>query len=127
MARNMLAWGSEFLTKKLQAHGSVSVEYLRGANKFTVTAMRGRIVHASNTQTAGAKVEWGQRDYLIAASEFARVGLDGPQEGDQLIDVLNGQAIKFEVMRPLGEPGARQSDEEATAFRLHCKQVEAAT
>lgn len=109
-----------------QAAG-VAVTYTRGATAIDITAASGqatvgRTAFASN-RTGGARIEWGDRDYFIAAAAIAALG--EPAEGDKVTETINGVECVFKVLLPnTGEPAWRWSDGETrTTYRLHVKQV----
>jgi hypothetical protein len=98
------------------------VTYRRGAEVLEgVPAVVGRTVFSSNLN-GGARVEWGDRDYLIAAADLADLGGE-PAEGDTIEQTVDGTAVVFKVLPPdTGEPAYRWSDGETRqTWRLHCK------
>ncbi len=112
----------------------VSITYTRGATTLTIldtdgAAWVGRTAFVSN-QNGAARVEWGDRDYLILASALAGLPAAACIDetpvaiGDRITEVVEGASLTFEVMTPgTGEPAARFSDPTRTVVRLHCKQV----
>jgi hypothetical protein len=83
----------------------------------------GRTAFASN-DVGKARVQWGDRDYLILAAALP-AGLGPPFEGDALLETVNGVPCRFEVLQPdTGEPPWRWADESRTVYRLHVKQQE---
>jgi hypothetical protein len=98
------------------------VTYTRGATVLTeVPAVVGRTVFASN-QMGGARVEFGDRDYLIAAADLT---LGEPALGDRITETIDGAAVVFEIVTPdTGEPAYRWSDGETrVTWRVHTKRV----
>jgi hypothetical protein len=113
-----------WLPAQEQAIAGVSggVTYRRGATVLTgVPAVVGRTAFSSN-QLEGPRVEWGDRDYLIAAADLAAIG--EPAEGDEVEQTIGGVPVVFKVLPPgTGEPAWRWSDGETrVTYRLHCKQ-----
>lgn len=111
-----------YLNAALPAAFGVSVTYARGAQQVTVAdAVVGRTVFASNQQGA-ARVEFGDRDYLIPVASLTALG--EPAVGDRITDTVNGTVMTFEVKKPgTGEPAWRYSDPGRTTYRLHTKRV----
>lgn len=87
----------------------------------TVRAWVGRTLFAGQTQSA-ARVEWGDRDYLVTVAAFEEAFGVGtkPAKGDRIVEAGTGT---FELQTPTGEPVWRYSDQTRTVFRLHCKRV----
>lgn len=100
----------------------VTVTYTRGATSRTITAVVGRTVFASQLD-GGPRIEFGDRDYLIEATEMTAFG--DPQIGDRIAETLNGTSRVWEVMTPgTGEPAWRWSDPQHTRYRVHTTQVQ---
>ena len=104
--------------------------------ELPLKAMVGRTVFVSNIVNQ-ARVEFGERDYLVLVSEFVdgfqAKGLDRteivdgvgtPIAGLRIKETIDGQALTFEAMAPNAEPEARFSDPTRQVFRIHCKRVE---
>jgi hypothetical protein len=124
MARNMLAWGQNWINSQLQGHASDTVSYTRVVNGSpvvtSISATVGRTVF-STMQEGGPTIEFGERDYLIPATELP---YSEPQKGDRITVTLNGATEVYEVMPPnANEPAWRWSDAQHTMFRLHMKRV----
>jgi hypothetical protein len=122
----LLHRGQAMLNRSLGTAGGVSVTYTRGATTVTIldtdgAAWVGRTAFAS-TQQGAARVEWGDRDYLILASALAALG--EPQVGDRVAETVEGVELVFEVKTPrTGEPAWRYSDPTRTVYRVHAKRV----
>lgn len=117
---------SPWLNGMLGQAAGIAASYVRGAMSTAITAESGSLTVGRTAFTSNregmARIEWGDRDYLLLAS--AIVALGEPQEGDRLTEVVNGIQCVFELMRPdTGEPAWRWSDVEQTMYRLHVKQV----
>lgn len=112
-ARTMLSTG-------LKDAAGVSVVYSRGETSLSITAIPGRTVFSSN-QDGGARIEFGDRDYLIVASDLT---YGEPALGDRIAETIDGTSTTFEVVTPnTGEPAWRWSDPAHTRWRIHTKQV----
>jgi hypothetical protein len=105
----------------LAAAAGVSVTYSRtGQSSLTITAVPGRTVFSSN-QDGGARIEFGDRDYLIEASALT---YGAPALGDRIAEVIDGVTTTFEIVTPnTGEPAWRWSDPSHTRWRIHTKKV----
>lgn len=115
-----------WLNGMLGVAAGIAISYTRGATTIPITAESGsawvgRIAFSSNREGM-ARIEWGDRDYLLLASAIASFG--EPAEGDRIAETVNGVSCVYEVMRPdTGDPAWRWSDVEQTVLRLHVKQV----
>lgn len=118
---NLFAKARDWLPGMLQqAAGVGPVTYRRGAESITLEPWIGRTLFGSNAHNA-ARVEWGDRDYLIRVEELT---LGEPQEGDRLLETINGVECVFRVAPPnTGEPAWRWSDATRAMYRLHVRQV----
>ena len=106
-------------TTALRAAG-VTVTYARGASSLTVSAIVGRTVFSSNALD-GPRIEFGDRDYLIQATDLT---IGEPAIGDRITEIIDGVTRVFEVLTPgTGEPAWRWSDPAHTVYRIHCKRV----
>jgi hypothetical protein len=115
-----------WLPARMKQAGGKSVTYARaGSSDVTLTVWVGRTLFAIEGRGEGAaRVEWGERDYLIAAADMADAGLGVPQVGDRITEVLPVEgAVTFELMPDSREPPWRWSDADRTTYRLHVKQV----
>lgn len=107
-----------WLPGMVQAAAGVSVIYTRGVRSITVTAVVGRQAMTSVIQNR-VRVEWGDRDYLIAVADLT---FGEPALGDRITETIDGVAVTFEVQTPdTGEPAARHSDPQRTTWRIHVK------
>jgi hypothetical protein len=113
---NLFEKSKGWLRPRLEAAAGVTVTYTRLAASITLTAVVGRTVFSSN-QIEGARVEFGDRDFLIDA---AALTFGEPQLGDRITEA--GRV--FEIVTPgTGEPAWRWSDPQHTAYRIHTKRV----
>ncbi len=102
--------------------GSAGVTYTRvGGFAATLPAWVGRTLFALDSGSA-ARVEWGERDYLVSVAAFEAAFGPGtlPARGDRITE--EGAGI-FELQTPTGEAAWRYSDQTRTLFRLHCQRV----
>lgn len=112
--------GRDALVRRQKRAAGVSVTYapLSGGS-VTLTAVPGAIAFRSETD-GGARVEVGDRDYLIDVADLAAV----PQIGDRITETINGTACVFEVQTPdTGEPAWRYSSSWRAFYRIHTKRV----
>lgn len=119
----LLSRGQAMLTRRMKQAAGVSVTYTRKGQSITVSAaILGRAVFSSNLD-GGARIEFGDRDYLIAVDDLT---FGAPQLGDRITESVDGVACVFEVMTPAtGEPAWRYSDPGRTLWRIHVKQQRA--
>lgn len=117
----MLAKARAFLSAGLQTAAGVSVTYARqGETTLSLTAIPGRTVFSS-TLDGAAKIEFGDRDYLVEAADLT---YGEPALGDRITEVIDGTTTVFEIVTPnTGEPAWRWSDPSHTRWRIHCKKV----
>lgn len=110
-----------WIRQQLERAAGVSVTYVRtGQSPIAMTAVVGRTVFASNMVNQ-AQVEFGDRDYLIKATDLT---LGEPQIGDRIHETIDGEQRIYEIMTPnTGEPAWRWSDPQHTVYRLHVKVV----
>ena len=113
-----------WLNSKMQTAAGVSIVYTRGAYTVDLTPWVGRTVFASNLE-GNARIEWGDRDYLITAAQLILNGsVVEPAVGDRITETVGGTSMAFEAMRPdTGEPCWRYSDPGRTLLRVHTKRV----
>jgi hypothetical protein len=112
----------DWLFPKVQAAAGESVTYTRGATTLSLTAVVGRTIFSSTIETVGARIEFGERDYLILASDLSSLGT--PALGDRITETVGGSTRVYEVLPPAsGDPPWRWSDPGMTIFRIHVKQV----
>lgn len=114
--------GMAFLERVLPVtHGVTGgVTYVRvGAVAISgVSAVFGRTLFNLQDRSSGGKVVWGERDYLIAATELVATGT--PRQGDR---ISHGGEV-FEVFSPgASEPHWRWSDNQRTIYRIHTRKV----
>ncbi len=118
---NLFSRARDWLPGKVQAAAGVAVTYTRGATSLSLTAVVGNTLFAAAAEPGGARVLWGERDYLVIADDLT---LGVPAEGDRIAEVIDGTTVTFEVMpTDTGEPAFRYSDPQRTVWRLHCKKV----
>ena len=121
----LLARGQAMLNRVLSTGESVTIAYTRAGLSATLTTVWvGRTLFAGQSSASAARVEWGERDYLIPVASLALGGLFvTPQKNDRITESINGNAVIFELQTPTGEPCWRYSDQARTLYRVHCKRV----
>ncbi len=121
---DLLDDGLAWLAEKLQAHASRPVVYRRGADEVTVQAIVGRTLLKLSDGYGGVRMEWTDRDFLIAAEDLILAGQKTlPQRGDQIRETTGGKTLVYEVLAPAGEPEWRWSDPHRRLLRIHTKQI----
>ena len=111
----------DWLPGQAKQVAGVSVTYTRGATTRTITALEGRTAFAAQP-VEGPRIEFGDRDYLILATDLAALG--EPVLGDRISQAFAGQTEVYEVITPgTGDPAWRWSDPGHTIYRLHTKRV----
>ncbi len=120
MMSNAMTW----LRGTLAEAAGVAITYTDGTYSVDLTPWIGRTVFGS-TLDGAARVEWGDRDYLIPADLLILNGVVvKPAVGNRITETVNGTAKTYEVMRPAtGEPAWRYSDPGETLLRIHVKRV----
>ena len=114
----LLSRGQAMLNRQVKVAGGVEITYTRQGRSIPLTAIIGRTAFASNLD-GGARVQWGDRDYLI---EVADLTFGEPKLGDRITETIDDVEVVFEVMTPsTGEPAWRYSDQTRTLWRLHVK------
>ena len=121
---NLLESGSQWLAGKLKAFAAKSVVYRRGNADVTVSATVGRTLLKLQDGMGGVRMEWTDRDFLIAAADLVLAGTPVlPERGDQIRETQGSRTFVYEVMAPGQEPPWRWSDEFRVLLRIHTKQV----
>lgn len=148
----MFERGAAMLNRRAKQAGGIEITYTRGGNSLTFTAVPGRTRFASNEQ-GHARVEWGDADFIIEMADLAFGGtMVEPRLGDRVTRTVNGPPTNgvfwddgepmdwddgspvlweepvymrtYEVATPnTGEPAWRDSDNDPTAYRVHCKRI----
>lgn len=114
--------GMDWLAAGHKRDCPLSATYTRGATTITLTISPGRTIFASNRQ-GGARIEFGEIDFLIDVADLVIGSATAPAEGDRLAVTIRGIVYAFEIMPVSGEPAWRYSDQYRTRFRIHCKEV----
>ncbi len=121
---DLLETAAQWLAEKLKAHASRPVVYRRGADEVTVEAIVGRTLLKLDDGYGGVRMEWTDRDFLIAAEDLILGGQRTlPQRGDQIREPQDGKIVVYEVLAPGSEPEWRWSDPHRKLLRIHTKQV----
>lgn len=121
---DVIQQGMDWLAEKLKAHASTPVLYRRGAEEVTVQAVIGRTLLKLDDGYGGVRMEWTDRDFLIAAEDLVLGGQPAlPMRGDQIRETQDGKTMIYEVLAPGNEPEWRWSDPHHRLLRIHTKQV----
>lgn len=124
---NLMSRARSMLARNLKQAAGVSVTYTRGSSSVALSG--DTAVWVGNTlfklqDAGGLRMEWGERDYLIAAADLVIGGSRvEPAENDRITETVNGTAMTFEVLPITGEPAWRWSDPGRTIYRIHVKRV----
>ena len=118
----LLDRGAAFLNRMDKIAAGVTITYIRGAARHTITAVPGNTRFAQSApEPGGATLIHGERDYLI---DVADLPFAEPLETDRIIETIGGIECVFDVARPsTGEPAVRHSDDGKTKWRIHVTQV----
>ena len=123
----MLDRGQAALIRRQKQAGGRTVTYTRLSGSpapVPITAWIGETRASRLQEDPGIATIWGDRDYFIAVEDMLAAGLNTPQQGDRITEVIAGVAVKFELMPPDdGQPPWRFSDQFRTVFRMHTKRV----
>jgi hypothetical protein len=114
------AFADGWLTGMVQAAAGETVTYTRGAESITLTATVGQVAFVS-TELGGARIQIGDRDYLIKVSDLT---FGAPKIGDRITHTVGGNVLVFEIKDPeTGEKAWRYSDPDRTEWRIHVNKV----
>jgi hypothetical protein len=115
---NVFESGQTWLNTMRNSYASEAVVYTRGATDYAINATAGRTEYESENHQ-GIKTIAQAYDFMILASSL---GID-PAAGD----VITWNGRKYEVMK-LGVEGCwRWSDTQRTTYRIHTKDIGAAS
>jgi hypothetical protein len=125
---NLLAKGQALLARLMvrDATPAGAVTYLRDAETLDLTgkAWVGRTVFTRIPREGGAAIVFGDRDYLVIATDLVFDSeVVEPRRGDRIVEVIAGVEVTFEVIDPFGEPAWRWSDPGRMVYRIHTKEV----
>jgi|GEM_PF-3134679 len=115
-----------FLNTKLGKAGGVAISYVRGSTTIEIAEADGLVwlgdARFGVTTDGGPRVVHGERQYLIVAGAIG--SLNEPEEGDRIVETINGTEYTFEVMQPgTGDPAVRWSDPSRSRWRVNVKRV----
>ncbi len=121
---DLLEIAEQWLAEKLRAHASRPVVYRRASDEVTVEAIVGRTLLKLDDGYGGVRMEWTDRDFLIAADDLILAGQKTlPRRGDQIRETTGGKTLVYEVLAPGSEPEWRWSDPHRKLLRIHTKQI----
>ncbi|GAB6184516.1 hypothetical protein [Thermopirellula anaerolimosa] len=121
---DLLDDGLAWLAERLKVHASRPVIYRRGTDETTVQAIVGRTLLKLDDGYGGVRMEWTDRDFLIAADDLILAGQKAlPRRGDQIRETTGGKTLVYEVLAPGSEPEWRWSDPHRRLLRIHTKQI----
>lgn len=120
---NLFQKAKSWLPTQVKAAAGVTVAMTRSGTTASLTAVIGRTVYAVN-KPDGARVEFGERDFLIAAADLAAANAawTAPAVGDRFL--VSGETVTYECKPPdSGEPAWRWSDPLKTTYRVHAVEI----
>lgn len=121
---DVLESANQWLLEELRAHASRPVVYRRGADEVTVQAIIGRTLLKLDDGYGSVRMEWTDRDFLIAAEDLILGGQRVlPKRGDQILETQEDKTLVYEVLAPGNEPEWRWSDPYRQLLRIHTKQI----
>ena len=122
---DVLQDGLTWLRDQLKANASQEVIYRRGAEEVTLKAVIGRTLLKLDDGYGGVRMEWTDRDFLIAAEDLILGGQRVlPERGDRILETHDGKTLVYEVLAPGNEPEWRWSDPYRTLLRIHTKLID---
>jgi hypothetical protein len=121
---DLLRLGQQWLASKLKSHASSPVVYVRGANQASVSATIGRTLMKLDDGYGGIRMQWTDRDFLIAPLDLIIAGSAiTPERGDTILETVGTKVYTYEVNAPGGEPAWRWSDPHRSLYRIHTKEI----
>lgn len=125
MSADLLRDGLAWLSAQLKAGASQQVVYRRDTESVTVNAVVGKSLLKLDDGYGGVRMEWTDRDFLIAAEDLVIGGnATLPQRGDRIEQTIGDVTHVFEVAAPGGEPEWRWSDPHQIMLRIHTVKLE---
>ena len=121
---DLLRLGSSWLAAQLKTFASRTVIYQRGTQQVTVQATLGKTLLKLNDGFGQVRMEWTDRDFLIATADLVFAGITIlPERGDRILVEQDAKLSTYEVMAPLGEAPWRYSDPHQQLLRIHTKHL----
>lgn len=123
---NLMQRGMNMLATQMPAAAGGTINYCRNTDSVSLTATFGRS-EFSVEDTNGVRVEYSDRDFIVAAASLILSdAVITPQRGD-VIDIRNattGEVLHaYEVLAPGNMQPYRYCDPERTLLRIHTKSV----
>lgn len=120
-----LSPGVEWLRDKLREDESRPVTYKRDSFRLPdISATIGRTLLKLDDGLGGVRIEYTDRDYLIAAEDLVFGGKQiEPERGDRIEEEDGDKLLTYEVMAPAPEPVWRWSDPYRKILRIHTKEI----
>lgn len=120
----MLEEGLAWLSNALKSSVAKAVTYRRGTEEVSVKATIGKTLLKLSDDFGNVRMEWTDRDFLIAADDLVIAGEQVlPQRGDRIIEQQGTKTFVYEVLAPGGEPEWRWCDPCHKLLRIHTKEV----
>lgn len=123
--QDMMQRGSEWLTRMRKQYAGRTIVYHRGDLSDTIDgATKGKTAGELQTEH-GMTLAADISDWIIPVNDLVLNGQKiEPEEGDQIVETLNGTEVVWEVASPgEPEPAWKYEDQYRQAYRIHTKQV----
>jgi hypothetical protein len=122
---DLLKSGTQWLADQLMTHAAGTVEYWRGESQpYPLQATTGRTLFKVEEEGV-QKVVWTDKDFLFRADDLGLIGINEPQQGDRIREVvtLGNRTLErfFLVAAPGGEQPYRNADGRDVIIRVHTK------
>lgn len=97
----------------------VSVTYTRGTTTAAIVATPlAEPVDATNLPGPTGRSVIRERTYFIVYADLVAAGFDLPQNGDRIVETLNGESATYEVTPERTTPAYRWADAQQTRVRV---------
>lgn len=121
MARNMLAWGNEWLANQLKTNAAETVTYRRGAYSLATLSATVSNVTFDLQDAEGFTFQWEGTDFQVLADDLIISGINiSPEQGDLIERTINSEVHQYEVQPAQGQ-SCFTVDSTRTRFRIHSK------
>lgn len=120
----LLQRGAEWLGQQLQTAAGQAVSYRRAAQRASITAASAGWYDQKSVGLEGEEIVVRVRRYTFVTADL----LFGtrpfvPQDGDRVIETINGQQCEFEVMPAKQSPSFGQTDPNGILTEVYAARV----
>lgn len=120
---NMMDDGAAWLTDQLFSHAAMSATYSRGGDSVVLNVVRAE-TSADLNDEFGVNVDVRVADFLIKQADLIILTLTvKPVRGDEVVIVIAGETITYEVLATITEDIYRESDRFGNIHRVHTKET----